>query len=69
MDFAARTGCTWPVALAVLKTTARERVSEPEVFRLGLPGENGYWPSWNGGEYIFTRTSPNLPRPQIVEPR
>ncbi len=32
-------------------------------------GENGYWLTWKGGDCSFTRTSPKLPRPQIVEPR
>ena len=39
------------------------------VFKEAEPGENGYCPIWKGGENIFTRTSPNLPSPQIVEPR
>ena len=41
----------------------------PSPFEAAEPGENGYCLTWNGGEVILTRTSPKLPRPQIVYPR
>ena len=54
--------------LAVLGVTAW---LEPDTaaFEAEDPGENGYWPIRNGGEDIFTRTSPKLPSPQSVDPR
>ena len=39
------------------------------VFNMAEPGENGYWLIRKGGEDSFTRTSPKLPSPRIVEPR
>ena len=64
-------GRAWPRAgfELVFASTGGRAISGLGTVEAAEPGENGYWLIWKGGDDSFTRTSPNLPRPQIVEPR
>ena len=64
-----RCGCSATTVWIGLASTPETTVIVPAVSDATEPDENGDWPTRNGGEGSFTRTSPKLPSPRSCRPR